>query len=77
MLKRAVITLDLPESDGLTNVRVALSDEDGEVTVYQSRVPSNASRHPEVELVYEVAGEFTCKVYVNDVFKYSMPVRFE
>lgn len=77
MLHRARITLDLPESESLTSVRVTLADEGGEITVYQGDFPSNASRHPEVELVSDDAGEFTCKVYVNNVFKYSMTVRFE
>ncbi|MBQ2953896.1 MAG: Stk1 family PASTA domain-containing Ser/Thr kinase [Clostridia bacterium] len=77
MLHRARLTIDLPESDGLTNVRVTLVDEGGEVTVYQQDYPSNASRHPEVELVCEEAGEFTCRVYINNVFKYAMTVRFE
>lgn len=77
MLHRARLVLDLPESDGLTSVRVTLTDESGEVTVYQNDFPSNASRHPEVELVCEVAGEFNCKVYVNNVFKYYKTVTFE
>lgn len=77
MLHRAKIELDLPESDSLTSVRVTLTDEGGEVTVYQGDFPSNASRHPEVELVGSDAGEFTCKVYVNNVFKYTKTVKFE
>ena len=77
MLHRARITLDLPESDGLTSVRVTMTDESGEVTLFQNDYPSNASRHPEAELVCDEAGEFNCKVYVNNVFKYAMTVRFE
>ena len=77
MLHRARIELDLPQSEGLTSVRVTVSDEGGEITVYQGDFPSNASRHPEVELVSSDAGEVVCKVYVNNVFKYSKTVRFE
>ncbi len=77
MLHKARIELDLPESEGLTSVRVTLNDAGGEVTVYQNDFPSNASRHPEVELVSEEAGEFTFRVYINNVFKYSKTVTFE
>nr|MBR4281497.1 Stk1 family PASTA domain-containing Ser/Thr kinase [Clostridia bacterium] len=77
LLHKAQLTLDLPESEGLTSVRVTMADESGEIVVYQKDIPSNASRHPVVELVNEDAGEFTCKVYINNVFKYSMTVKFE
>ena len=77
MLRRAKIELDLPQSEGLTSVRVTLTDPDGEVTVYQGDFPSNASRHPEVELISNEAGEFTCRVYINNTFKYSRTVVFE
>ena len=77
MLCRARLTLDLPESDGLTSVRVTMMDEGAEVTLYQMDYPSNASRHPEAELVSDEAGEFTCRVYINNVFKYTKTVTFE
>ena len=77
MLHRARITLELPESDGLTSVRVTIPDEGGEIVVFQGDYPSNASRHPEAELICDEAGEYTCKVYVNNVFKYTMMVKFE
>ena len=77
MLHRARLTLDLPESDGLTSVRVTMVDEDGEIAVYQMDYPSNASRHPEAELVSDEAGDFVCRVYINNVFKYSTTVTFE
>ncbi len=77
MLARARVTLDLPESSGLTSARVTLSDAGGEYTVYQGDFPANASRHPEVELVSNTAGEFNYRVYINNVFKYSSTVKFE
>ena len=77
MLHRARITLELPESNGLTSVRVTINDDGGEVVVFQGDYPSNASRHPEAELISDEAGEYSCKVYVNNVFKYSVTVKFE
>jgi len=77
LLRRQKVELVLPESNGLASVRVALATDSGEVTVYQNDFPSNASRHPEVELVSSDAGEFTYKVYVDGVFRYADKVRFE
>ncbi|MBE5798028.1 MAG: Stk1 family PASTA domain-containing Ser/Thr kinase [Clostridiales bacterium] len=77
MLRRAKVELELPASDSLVSVRVTLLSDSGEVTAYQNDFPSNASRHPEVELVSSNAGEFTYRVYVNNVFKYANTVRFE
>lgn len=77
LLHRASVELELPASDSLLTVRVTLVADAGEVTVYQELYPSNASRHPEVPLVSDEAGEFTYKVYVNNVFKYANTVRFE
>ncbi len=79
MVRRAKIALDLPQSEGLTNVRVTLSDSGtgSEYTVYQGDFPANASRHPEVELVSNDAGTFTYRVYINNAFKYSNTVKFE
>lgn len=74
MLHRATVTLDLPVSEGLTSVRVTLSDGASEYTIYQSDFPANASRHPEVELLSQVAGEFTYRVYFNDKFAYQQQV---
>ncbi|MBQ8555639.1 MAG: Stk1 family PASTA domain-containing Ser/Thr kinase [Clostridia bacterium] len=77
MLARAEISLDLPQSDSLTSVRVTLSDEGGEYTVYQSDFPANASRHPVVELVANDAGSYTYRVYFNNVFAYQQQVTLE
>ncbi len=77
LLYRTKVELELPASDSLVSVRVALASDSGEVTAYQNDFPSNASRHPEVELVSSDPGEFTYRVYVNNVFKYANTVRFE
>lgn len=78
MMNKAKITLNLPASDGLTNVRVTLADETGaESVAYENAFPANASRHPEVELATDAAGTYTYRVYVNNVFKYSNTVTFE
>ena len=74
MLHRATVTLDLPVADSLTSVRVTLSDGASEYTIYQSDFPANASRHPEVELLSQEAGEFTYRVYFNDKFAYQQQV---
>ncbi len=78
MMKNARIALALPAADGLTGVRVTLTDDTGaESTVYQNDFPANASRHPEIELAADYAGTYTYRVYINDVFKYSNTVTFE
>ena len=74
MLHRATVTLELPPSDGLINVRVTLSNGAAEYTVYQSDFPANASRRPEVELLGQEAGEFTYRLYVDDKFIYQQQV---
>ena len=74
MVHRATVTLDLPQSDGLTSVRVTLSDGQAEYSIYQSDFPANASRHPEVELISQEGGEFTYRVYINEKFAYQQQV---
>ena len=77
LMSRAKITLDLPSADGLTSVRVTLQDDSGEYTVYENDYPANASRHPEVELLADVPGLYTYRVYINGEFRYSHSVNFE
>ena len=77
LMSRAKITLDLPNAEGLTNVRVTLQDDGGEYTVYENAYPANASRHPEIELTTDNAGTYTYRVYINEEFKYSNSVTFE
>ena len=77
LMAHAKITLDLPQADGLTSVRVTLQDSSGEYTVYENDYPANARRHPEIDLATDNAGTYTCRVYINNEFKYSNSVMFE
>ncbi|MCH5286337.1 MAG: Stk1 family PASTA domain-containing Ser/Thr kinase [Christensenellaceae bacterium] len=74
MVHRTTVTLDLPASDSLTSVRVTLSDGLTEYNIYQNDFPANASRHPEVELLSQEAGEFTYRVYCDEKFAYQQQV---
>jgi len=74
LLARAKIILDLPQSESLTSVRITLNGGMGEVTVYQGEFTANASRHPEVELTAQEAGDYTYRVYFNDKFAYQHQV---
>ncbi|MGN0970943.1 MAG: Stk1 family PASTA domain-containing Ser/Thr kinase [Aristaeellaceae bacterium] len=77
MLARSSVTLDLPQSDGLTSVRITLVQGDTEVTVYQGEYPANASRHPEVELTAQDPGDYIYKVYFGDKFAYQQQVTLQ
>jgi len=74
LLARAKIILDLPQSDSLTSVRITLNGGTGEVTVFQGEFTANTSRHPEVELTAQEAGDYTYRVYFNDKFAYQHQV---
>ena len=77
MLARSSVTLDLPQSDSLTSVRITLVQGDTEVTVYQGEYPANASRHPEVELTAQDPGDYIYKVYFGDKFAYQQQVTLQ
>ncbi len=74
MLASARVILDLPQAEGLTAVRITLSSGGSEVTVYQGEFTANASRHPEVELTAQEAGDYTYRVYFNEKFAYQHQV---
>ena len=74
MLAKATVTLELPQSEGLTSVRVSLVRGEAEVIVYQGEYPANASRHPEVELKAQDPGDYIYKVYFGDRFAYQQQV---
>ncbi len=74
LLAKAKVILDLPRTDSLTSVRITLNGGNGEVTVFQGEFPANASRHPEVELKTQEAGDYTYRVYFNDKFAYQHQV---
>ena len=77
MMHTASLTLDLPESDTLLNVRITLMIGESEYTVYQGEFPANASRHPEVEIRAQEAGEYTYRVYIGGEMKYKQQVVLE
>ena len=77
MLARSSVTLDLPQSEGLISVRITLVQGDTEVTVSQGEYPANASRHPEVELTAQDAGDYIYKVYFGDKFAYQQQVTLQ
>lgn len=78
LMKKAEITLELPESDAVTTVRATLSDEFGdEYTIFQDSFPANVSRRPKVVLQAIDAGMFNIRIYVDEVHKYSQWVTFE
>ena len=77
MLARSSVTLDLPQSEGLTSVRITLVQGETEVTVYQGEYPANASRHPEVELTAQDPGDYIYKVYFGDKFAYQQQVTLQ
>jgi len=74
LLATAKVILDLPQTDSLTSVRISLNSGNGEVTVFQGEFPANSSRHPEVELKTQEAGDYTYRVYFNDKFAYQHQV---
>ena len=74
LLAKAKVILDLPQTDSLTSVRISLNGGNGEVTVFQGEFPANTSRHPEVELKTQEAGDYTYRVYFNDKFAYQHQV---
>lgn len=74
MLAKAKVILDLPQADSLTAVRITLSTGASEVTVYQGEFTANTSRHPEVELTAQEAGDYTYRVYFNEKFAYQHQV---
>lgn len=74
MLAKAKVILDLPQADGLTAVRITLSTGTSEVTVYQGEFTADTSRHPEVELTAQEAGDYTYRVYFNEKFAYQHQV---
>ncbi|MBQ8313725.1 MAG: Stk1 family PASTA domain-containing Ser/Thr kinase [Clostridia bacterium] len=74
LMAGAKVILDLPQSDSLTSVRITLNGGNGEVTVFQGEFPANASRHPEVELKAQEAGDYTYRVYFNEKFAYQHQV---
>ena len=71
------VTLQLPESTSAVNVRITLTEDGSERTVWQMDYPADASREPEIEISAQAAGEYVYKVYINDKFAYQQSVTLE
>ena len=74
LLHRATVILDLPQAEGLIMVKITLSTGSGEVLAYTGEFTADVSRHPEVELTAQDAGDYTYRVYFNDKFAYQHQV---
>lgn len=76
-MARERVILSLPETSGLMSVQVTLMVGDMEITVYEGDYPANASRQPEVELITDLPGTYTYRVYFNHEFAYQQQVTME
>lgn len=74
---QASVVLELPQSDGMLNVRVTVSEGDMEYVVYQGEFPSDAGRHPQVTLTTQMPGSYTYHVYCNGSELYALPVMID
>lgn len=74
LLHTAKVILDLPQSESLISVQITLDSGSGEFAVYRGEFLANTSRHPEVELKAQDAGDYIYKVYFNDKFAYQHQV---
>ncbi|MBR4080986.1 MAG: Stk1 family PASTA domain-containing Ser/Thr kinase [Clostridia bacterium] len=73
----AVVTLQLPESTSSVVVRVTLTEDGVENTVWQMDYAPDATRRPNLELTAKEAGTYIYKVYVNEKFAYQQQVTME
>lgn len=77
MMARAKVKLSLPQTDSMMHVRVSLVESGVEYTAYVGDFPANASREPEVELSGNESGQYTYRVYCDEVFAYQQQVNLE
>ena len=73
----AVVTLQLPESTTPVVVRVTLTEDGVENTVWQMDYAPDATRRPQLELTSKEPGTYIYKVYVNEKFAYQQQVTME
>ena len=77
MTRSAQVTLQLPESDATLNVRVLLSENGAETSVYQADFAPDAPRQVDITLTAQLPGTYTYKVYFGDRFAYQATVTME
>ena len=70
----ARIALQLPDSTGSVNVRVTLTEDGAERTIWQMDYPADSTRSPEIEISAKAAGSYVYKVYINDKFAYQQTI---
>lgn len=73
----AVVTLELPESAAPLSVRVTLTEDGSESTVWEAEYAADSTRHPSLEISAKAAGAYFYKVYIDDKFAYQQQVTME
>lgn len=73
----AVVTLELPESSASLAVRVTLTEDGVENTVWEAEYAAESTRHPSLEISAKTAGVYFYKVYIDGKFAYQQQVTME
>ena len=68
-LKKGILTLHLPESDGQIAVRVTLEVGGGWVNVFEASYKADEEREQPVEITSWIEGTHAVRIYVNDVLE--------
>lgn len=76
LVRKTVVNIDVPESENDQNVKITLQARDSNVqlTVLTFVSTPEAGRTVPVELVCPDEREYQYSVYVDDVFKYQLPI---
>ena len=77
MMATAEVTLDLPVSESMMNVRVSLDNGSSAFDAYTGQFTSDASRHPTVTLSCMEAGTYMMRVYCDEVMIYQKELVME
>ena len=73
----ARVALQLPDSAAAVNVRVTLTEDGVEKTIWQMDYPADSTRSPEIEISAKSSGSFVYKVYINDKFAYQQTITLD
>ena len=77
MTHAMMVNLQLRDEPGTQSVRVTLTEDGSERTVWQMDYPADSPRDPEIEISAQAAGEYTYKVYINDKFAYQQTITLD
>lgn len=77
MTHAAIVNLNLPQDQATASVRVTLTEDGSERTVWQMDYPADSPRDPEIEISAQAAGEYVYKVYINDKFAYQQSITLD